>query len=171
VNAKGEGCLPYDWNYYEEISRFSHNEPRPNGIPDAGSIRVDFIFESAQWDPYNGSSLQPDLMKGHWVSEDDYGITYSLQQGLGEATCPIGSNPTTTGSCLFGHWSNAPCLDEWADEDDYCEYVYWPKNGDSGDALGWFWTYWTDPWPSWAMHCHQSDGELFILVDFVYLQE
>lgn len=170
VDASEHG-LPGSWSYPEDLFRFSHNQPRPIGIPEAGCIRVDFVFEACEWHPYDGSSQQPDAVRGHWVSEDDNGNTFSLSFGSGEGTCPIDSNAISVGNCFMGHWNNVPCLDEWAAEDDYCEYVFWPVGGDVTDAFGWFWTYWTAPWPNWAMHCHRPDGDLFVLVDYVFLED
>jgi len=168
VDATEEGCLPEDWAYPMRLTRFSHNALRPSGIPDAGAIRVDFVFESSCWYVYTGSSLDVDELTGHWVTEDAT-ETFSLEQGNGEATCPFNDNTVDVGSCLHGHLHNTFCFDDWEEEDDYSEYIFWPLNGDEGDALGWFYTYWTEPWPVFAKH-YDINNNVFIVVDIVYLQ-
>lgn len=168
VFVDARDSLPSGWAYPVTLIRFSHNEVRPNGIPDEGTIRVDFVFESSAWYVYDGSSLDVDMLTGHWVSEND-STAFSLEHGNGEASCPISENSIEIGSCLRGHWSNAECFDAWETEDEYSEYVFWPINGDEGDALGWYYTYWTEPWPSFAKHVN-TNNDVLIVIDYVYLQ-
>lgn len=171
-DASEQGCLPPRWAYQDTLYRFSHNEVRPAGVPDAGSIRVDCIFEGSDWVVYNGSSLQIDKLTGHWMSEDSGGITFSLEQGSGKATCPIDSIQVDVGSCMIGHWSNTECLDDWDDASGYSYYFFYPKNGTQADALGWYYTVWSNAWPNYGFHQDESmPSSVFIVNDFAFIED
>jgi len=165
INA--EGCLPDKWQYMEEMVRFSNNTVRPSGIPDAGSIRVDCVFEACNWDEYDGSSLQADELQGHWVA-DDNGTAFTLVDSNGELSCPIDQNVIPIRMCFVGHVSVASVFSQWEDEEDYMELVVWPYGEDESEAIGWYCAYWSDDWPSFAFHESQATPpHLFIVMDFI----
>ena len=156
------------------LDRFSHNTPRPAGIPDEGSIRVDFVFSSAsesilEGRPlFEGSHLNPSLFTGNWVAQDENAVFFSLNQGSGMATCPIGENPVDVGNCIVGHWSNSEAFQSWDYLQDYAEYAFWPFNGDPEDTFAWFYHYWTNSTPFYALH--YQNGRAARIADFVYIQ-
>lgn len=154
------------------LERYSHFMPRPSGIPDAGSIRVDFVFGSESDTLINsggyGAHLQPGSLTGNWVAEDEDGVYFSLNHGSGSGTCPIGANHVEIGNCIVGHWHNTEAFQEWQDLEGYAEYVFWPFNGDIDDAFAWFYHYWTPDIPHYALQYRA--GRAVRVVDLVYTQ-
>lgn len=159
--------LPQGWSYPAIQYRFSHNTVRPDGTPDEGSIRVDCVLFDTDYVVYNGSSVNVFEAQGHWVTESD-GTMFSVSHGEGYGTCPIEQNTISIGSCLVGHWHNGVGLTRWSDEDDYARYVFWPTEDESGDIIVWCYTYWTMPWPSYAMHRIGTEPKLYLVSDYVY---
>jgi len=166
INAAAVGCLPADWDYMIEMVRFSHNTVRPSGVPDAGAIRVDCVFESSQWTEYDGSSTQADIFQGHWIADDE-GTAFSLIEAEGQTSCPIDSNVISCATCFMGHLSLETCFSEWEDEEDFMEFVVWPFGEDESDAFGWFYAYWSDDWPSYAFHENPRKAQQIVLIDYI----
>lgn len=174
VDASASGCLPSGWSHYDTLDRFSHNETRPDGIPDAGDIRVDFVFEGSDYTVYSGSSVGLAELMGHFVAEDDQSVFFATSnRAKFNATCPFERNEIESGSCLWGHFTNTAGFTAWSDEDSYSEYIFsYEFEGDSVyTEFAWSYTYWTLPWPIWATHYHRLQPfSKFICRDFVYLQ-
>jgi len=166
IRINADGCLPDKWQYMVEMVRFSNNAVRPSGITDAGSIRVDCVFEACFWDEYDGSSLQADALQGHWVAVDN-GTAFSLERSNGELSCPIDQNVIPIQMCFLGHVGvDDTVFSLWEDEEDYMELVVWPNEEDESEAFGWFYAYWSDDWPSYAFHESQVLKQ-YIVVDFI----
>jgi hypothetical protein len=167
IRINAEGCLPYGWQYMEQMVRFSNKAVRPSGIPDAGDIRVDCVFEACHWDEYDGSSLQADALQGHWVAEDN-GTAFSLAYSNGELSCPIDQNVIQIQMCFVGHVGVETVFSTWDDEEDYSELVVWPYGEDESEAVGWFYQYWSADWPSYAFHVNQAvPPQQYIIMDFI----